>query len=147
MATINPAPELTREQELRDYDEVRDWILAWVERELRIPAKEISTDTSLLNYGMDSVNAIMLVGDLESQMNLRLPSTLVWDHQTIDALAEVVFSDALPATESQQAIDPTAEHFPKLSSLSRQEVANLLQNIDILSDEEVSKLLDHLSQE
>jgi acyl carrier protein len=58
---------------VRNIDEVRAWILAWVERELQVSAKEIATDASLLNYGMDSVNAIMLIGDLESELNLRLP--------------------------------------------------------------------------
>jgi len=144
---IRPAPESTRTRDLRNFDEVRAWILAWVERELRVSAKEISTDTSLLNYGMDSVNAIMLVGDLESQLNLRLPPTLVWDHPTVDALAKIVVSDALAATEPQQPSDPTVGQRPKPSSLSQQEAENLLQNIDQLSDEEVSELLDHLAQE
>ena len=129
------------------FNEIRTWILAWVERELRVPAEEISTDASLLNYGMDSVNAIMLVGDLESQLNLRLPPTLVWDHPTIDALTEMIVSEALPATDLRPTEGAAAEQSQKSDSLSPQEAENLLNNLDQLSDEEVSKLLDRLSQE
>ena len=36
---------------------------------------------------MDSVHAMMMTGDLEEHLGLRLSPTVTWDHPTIDALS------------------------------------------------------------
>src|SRR5262245_13183901 len=41
------------------------WLTEWIAKELGLPAAEIETSQSLLNYSLSSVTAMMLVGDLE----------------------------------------------------------------------------------
>ena len=122
---------------MSNLESVRAWILAWLERELDVPAAGIATDETLLNYGMDSVNAIMLVGDLENMLKLRLPPTLLWDHSTVDALALAVTSGTYPAAGGAVTEEP--------HELSAAEAERLLANIDQLSEAEVSALLARLS--
>lgn len=56
-------------------------------RELRLPAGSVATDQLLTQYGLDSIAALTIAGDLEDMLGLELPSTLLWDCPTIDHLA------------------------------------------------------------
>ncbi len=134
------------EFESNDSRTIQQWIVKWISAELDLPAKEIATDENLLNYGMDSVNAIMLVGDLENQFALRLPPTLVWDHPSVDALVKIVVS------ESTQIADATTsgseqDHQPSLATIDSTGAAALLEKIDQLSDEQVDLLLNRMTQD
>lgn len=54
---------------------------------LRIAAAEIDVDRPLPHYGLDSIDAVTLAGDLEDWLNIELPSTLLWDYPTVAAIA------------------------------------------------------------
>jgi acyl carrier protein len=69
-------------------DTLKTWLLAWLANEQRVGQETIDPGESFLSYGVDSVQAMSLVGDLETALGRRLPATLVWDYPTIDALAE-----------------------------------------------------------
>jgi len=69
-------------------DSITQWLVQWIAKELGLPATEIETDKSLLNYSLSSVTAMMLVGDLEEWLGLTLPPTLVWDYPSIAAIAD-----------------------------------------------------------
>jgi acyl carrier protein len=129
---------------LKDFTEVQTWILTWLERELRASTSRIAPDETLLNYGMDSVTAIMLVGDLENLLKTRLPPTLVWDYPTVNELASVIVSVYLPSANSEL---PIAGQRSQPTALSQQEAQALLSSIDQLSEKEIQELLDRLGQE
>lgn len=125
----------------------RDWIINWLVEQLDLQADKIDLKESLLLYGMDSVNAIMLVGDLESQFQLRLPPTLVWDHPSVDALVKIVMSSS-----TEQSLKPNLENKnqaanPNANPVDQQEAAQLLENIDQLSEAEMDQLLKRLAGE
>ncbi|MER6915971.1 acyl carrier protein [Streptomyces sp. NPDC000594] len=52
----------------------------------RSPA-EIVPSVPLAEYGLDSVAALSLCGDIEEDFDLVLEPTVAWDYPTIDALA------------------------------------------------------------
>jgi len=54
---------------------------------LRIAAAEIDVNRPLPHYGLDSIDAVTLAGDLEDWLNIELPSTLLWDYPTVAAIA------------------------------------------------------------
>jgi len=54
---------------------------------------EIDVSEPLTRYGLDSIDAVTLVGDLEDWLDLELPSTLFWDHPTIDKAAQYLVSE------------------------------------------------------
>jgi len=104
--------------------ELTRWIGDWIVKELKLPADKLEGAKTFVRYGMDSVRAMMLVGDLEDHLGRRLPPTLAWDHPTIDALA----------THLAQAPAAAAA----AASAGKRDV---LAMVDLMSDEEVDALL------
>ena len=118
------------------------WLIDWVANELKLARDEIRSDENLLNYGMDSVNAIMLVGDLEDRLGAKLPPTLVWDFPTIDGLVGKLIVEASAAASAPRAPE-TGRLQEKIDPAKAQE---LLDRLDQLSDQEVEDLLEQLKQ-
>lgn len=57
-------------------------------RTLRCAPGELSHDVPLTSYGLDSVKAIELCGDLEALLGRELDPRVVWEHPTVDRLAD-----------------------------------------------------------
>ncbi len=56
-------------------------------KELRLPLEQVHVDRPLTEYGLDSIGALTLAGELEEQYELELPATLLWDCPTVNHLA------------------------------------------------------------
>ncbi len=72
---------------------------------LRIAAAEIDVDRPLPHYGLDSIDAVTLAGDLEDWLNIELPSTLLWDYPTVAAIAGFLEEqlEAMPEVKAKLA--------------------------------------------
>jgi acyl carrier protein len=68
-------------------DALVSWLHDWMASEMGIDRERINPCETFLGYGMDSVQAMTMVGDLEAKLGRRLPPTLAWDYPTISALA------------------------------------------------------------
>ena len=122
--------------------ELQGWIVNWLCRELKLSPSEISLQENLLTYGIDSVGAIMLVGDLEDRLKVRLPPTLLWDHPTIQSLM-----DHLATVLCDQPTNaPAAASHTAIYELGIDEAKKLLERLDELSDAQVDALLARLSR-
>ena len=75
---------------------LKEWITAWIRTELKVAEPSIDTEAPFTRFGMDSVHAMMMIGDLEEHLDRRLPPTLAWDQPTISALATFL-ADASPS--------------------------------------------------
>jgi acyl carrier protein len=64
----------------------RGWLLDRVALYLGRDADTIDPTVPLAEYGMDSVCALSLCGDLEDEFGLLVEPTLLWDHPTVQAL-------------------------------------------------------------
>ncbi len=98
------------------------WIRDWMQRELSIAASDLAADRTFVQYGMDSVHAMMLVGDLEEHLARRLSPTLAWDHPTIERLAAHLAEAVAPAVAAVEA-------------------DVLLGQLDDMSEEDIDRLL------
>jgi acyl carrier protein len=67
---------------------VQNWLIAQLTEQLSLNAQTIDVSESLTRYGLDSIDAVTLVGDLEDWLDLELPSTLFWDYPTIEKSAQ-----------------------------------------------------------
>ncbi len=67
-------------------EQLRVWLAQRVAAYVQRDASEIAFDVPLAEYGLDSVYALTLVGDIEEHLGIALEPTLMWDHPTIDAL-------------------------------------------------------------
>jgi acyl carrier protein len=60
------------------------WLVEQIAEVLSLDANAIDIQQPLTRYGLDSIDAVTLVGDLEDWLDLELPSTLLWDYPTIE---------------------------------------------------------------
>lgn len=51
---------------------------------------KLDIDEPFENYGIDSIKAIYIVGELEEIFNLEFPSTLLWENNTIRKLTNYI---------------------------------------------------------
>ena len=58
----------------------------------------VPPDAPLMSSGLDSLGAVELRNSLEAALGLSLPSTLVFDYPTVDAIAEFVALQLPPET-------------------------------------------------
>lgn len=80
-----------------DLQHYRDKLSAMVEREMRLEAGTVATDRNLAEYGLDSIAALTIAGDLEDELGVELPPTLLWDYPSIDDLAGYLHTLANPS--------------------------------------------------
>lgn len=62
------------------------WLIGRVASYTRLPAAEIDPAAPLTGYGLDSVAALSLCGDIEDEYDLIVEPTVAWDHPTVEAL-------------------------------------------------------------
>lgn len=63
---------------------IQNWLVEQLADVLSLDASTIEVKQSLTRYGLDSIDAVTLVGDLEDWLDLELPSTLLWDYPSIE---------------------------------------------------------------
>jgi acyl carrier protein len=68
-------------------DAIRAWLVAKCADALEVPGESLDPSGPLSEYGLGSVQAVSLVGDLEEWLGRQLPATLFWDYPTLDAVA------------------------------------------------------------
>ncbi|MEW2446437.1 acyl carrier protein [Streptomyces parvulus] len=83
-------------------DDVKDVLTKAVAAEAGIPPEELSTDLSFTSYGLDSMAALTVGMEVEDACGLSdLPVDLLWDHPTVDSLAEALWklmtAESVPA--------------------------------------------------
>jgi acyl carrier protein len=74
------------------HEHLRTWLVDRIAYYVQQPAQDIDTGVSLANYGLDSVYALALCGDIEDTLRVPIDPTLIWDIDTVDALASYLGS-------------------------------------------------------
>ena len=67
---------------------IAQWLITKLSEALGLSIEEIDPTCELSEYGLNSIEAVNLSGELEQLLNKRLPPTLLWDYPTIESLAE-----------------------------------------------------------
>lgn len=68
--------------------DIAEWLTDKVAGYLRLPSEQIDRDRALAEYGLDSVYAMTLCGDIEDSLGIEVEPTLAWDYPTINAMSE-----------------------------------------------------------
>lgn len=68
--------------------EIREWLRAAIARELRLDPAALDAHRPFAYYGLDSLTAATLSGELGDWLGREIPPDLLGEHPTIDALAE-----------------------------------------------------------
>lgn len=67
--------------------QIRDRLIKEVAAAARLPEDRIDIREPFASYNIASIEAVEMVGMLETWLALTLDETLLWDHPTIEALA------------------------------------------------------------
>jgi polyketide synthase 13 len=71
----------------RSAEAIEAWLVARVAAAVALDPLEIDAGEPFVAWGLGSVEAVALSGELEAWLGLRLPATLTWDYPTIRSLA------------------------------------------------------------
>jgi acyl transferase domain-containing protein/acyl carrier protein len=110
---------------------------------LKLPPPKVSLNRPLKTLGLDSLMSLELRNRLEASLGLKLSATLIWNYPTIELL-----SSFLDEEMEIQMSDASAPHPPKLvskekSQVRKNEVDQILAEIEELSDEDARRLLEN----
>jgi len=72
----------------RTRKEIEQWLVEQVATRLQLPPENVSKDEPLVASGLDSAAALELSGDIETWLDVHVPTTLFWDRPTIPEIAE-----------------------------------------------------------
>jgi len=67
---------------------IQSWLVAKLSELLNLDPQRIDPQQSVAQYGLDSLAMVTLAGELEGWLGYRLPSTVVYDHPSLTALAQ-----------------------------------------------------------
>src|SRR3954469_13407596 len=71
----------------RRREAIQEWLLSKVSEALATDHTEIDLREPLSTYGLGSIAAVGMTGDLETWLGLELSPTLFWEYPTIEELA------------------------------------------------------------
>ena len=86
---------------------IQSFLLTRIASMLEMDASAIDPRQPFTYYGLGSVQAVSLTGDLEVFLNRKLAPTLAWDYPTIESLANFLADDSKPEKKSIQTPQPT----------------------------------------
>ncbi len=83
------------------------WIVELIANQLGIPAEQIDIHAPFVDFGLDSVQAVSISGEIETQLGRSLSPTLLWDYPTVAALAaHLAGSEGVPSQETARQEAP-----------------------------------------
>uniref|UniRef100_UPI0025F57F21 beta-ketoacyl synthase N-terminal-like domain-containing protein n=1 Tax=uncultured Corynebacterium sp. TaxID=159447 RepID=UPI0025F57F21 len=82
-------------------EELRGWLRTWVAQTTGLSAEEITDTKPLENFGLSSRDAVVLSGELENLLGIKLEPTVAYEYPTIAQLADRLVNGAAP--EAPQA--------------------------------------------
>ncbi len=128
---------------------IKNWMVEWLVKELKLPTKSIDTSKSFADYGLDSVTAVELSDALQEWLGITLSPTLAYDYPTIESMAQYLSGESGKETEEVRvekgevndfSVDLASEEITQDSS-GDEEVDLLLAELEGMSVEEAEALL------
>lgn len=71
-------------------EQLSHWLSNKLAKLCSIDPSEIEQDQPLSTYGLDSMNALSITGELEEMIGIELPSTMFWDFPSIKKVTEFI---------------------------------------------------------
>lgn len=71
-------------------EQLEDWLIYRVAQLLEQPGDNIDPDMPFNSLGLDSINVMDLIVELDDLLGIEIESTIVWDYPTIHLLSEYV---------------------------------------------------------
>ncbi len=135
----------------RAAERIETWLLEWLVARLGLDPTDVSRDRPFAEFGVDSLTAVELSHELETEFQVPLPPIVAWNYPTPASLARYIAEQSLgtKSTSELTAADrlsvaadgavPTKGAAE--SPADDHQLAELLSEIENLSDEEAARLL------
>lgn len=100
-------------------DTIQGWLVNQIAQQLGIKAQTIKVTEPLTRYGLDSIDSVTIVGELEEWLDTELPPTLLWDYPTITKAADYLVNEmgitptATAVVESPAVVSKVKAETPK----------------------------------
>jgi acyl carrier protein len=77
-------------EQVRTKVEIRSWIVRHLAEELRVAEESVAATGSFVRLSLDSLQVLDSTLQLEEFLHHHVPLDLLYDHRTVDALAEAL---------------------------------------------------------
>jgi acyl carrier protein len=67
---------------------VRDWVVRYLAELLQISPRDIDLGKSLGDFGLDSVDAVIMAGELEEHFGVEIDPSVVFEFDTLQGMLE-----------------------------------------------------------
>jgi acyl carrier protein len=128
----------------RAAERIETWLLEWLVARLGLDAANVSRDRPFAEFGVDSMTAVELSHELETEFKVPLPPIVAFNYPTPAALARYLAEQSLgpkpAAGEVPQGPLRTGTQADSRPS-SPDRLADLLAEVESLSDAEAARLL------
>jgi acyl carrier protein len=88
-----------------DETAIRTWLVERLAKRLKMTSAEIDSSKPFADYGLDSIVAVQVAGELEKLVEKRLSPALLFEYPTIDDVAAFLAK----ATRADVAVEDQAE--------------------------------------
>ncbi|MEX2315826.1 MAG: acyl carrier protein, partial [Pirellulales bacterium] len=129
----------------RTAERIETWLLEWLVARLGLDVADVSRDRPFAEFGVDSLTAVELSHELETEFKVPLPPIVAWNYPTPAALARYLAEQAsgpraadAPAKAANGAAHANGK---SAATLDDRRLAELLKEVENLSDAEAARLL------
>jgi len=93
--------------------QLEEWLINQLAAQLNVPKKDIDPVRRLEEYGLDSLEAVALTGELEVMLGRPVDPTILWDYPSVRAVAAYLAEDGANGDGAGRAAstqDAPAQH-------------------------------------
>lgn len=116
-------------------ERIEIWLMNWLTRRANVPQNEIHRDKPFADYGLDSLTAVEMSRDIEDWLGVQVTATVAWNYPTCMSMARYLARQVAGVAEDTGAVGQVAQQE------NANDLEQMLQEIESLSDDEVERLL------
>jgi amino acid adenylation domain-containing protein/non-ribosomal peptide synthase protein (TIGR01720 family) len=103
---ISEKPRKSLSQQNNDFgtlttESIQTWLLTKLSQHLKVATSELDIQEPLARYGLDSMTAVSLSGELETWLGRSLSPTIVYDYPNIQALSHYLAGEPTSSQKTQ----------------------------------------------
>jgi len=121
----------------RTAERIETWLLEWLVARLSLDAADVSRDRPFAEFGVDSLTAVELSHELETQFKVPLPPIVAFNYPTPAALARYLAEQSIGGAHRAASKEQGAGSATPVPA----RFAELLAEVENLSDDEAARLL------
>ena len=138
-STPRPVVPAERTMTADEIDRLRErveiWLMNWLTHRANVPQNDIHRDKPFADYGLDSLTAVEMSRDIEDWLGIQVTATVAWNYPTCMSMARYLARQMAGVAEDTGAGGQVAQQE------NANDLEQMLQEIESLSDDEVERLL------